>query len=110
MPLVYRPNHPDASENGMVDASIAGEKNSKDPKFYVISDTMEPTRHMATGKYFTSKSEFRKETKAAGCVEVGNDSSIMNPKPRKPIPLDRRKRVDDIRRTIWELKNGIRRD
>jgi hypothetical protein len=110
VPLLYRPNHPQASENGMVDASIAGDRNSKDPRFYVISDTMPMTRHMATGEYFSSKSEFRKATKAAGCIEVGNDSSVMNPKKRNRIPLDRGKRREDIRRTIYELRNGIRRN
>lgn len=69
----------------------------------VISDTMSETRHMANGRYYTSKTEFRKATKAAGCVELGNDSSLL--KPRKPVPLDRRKRRDDIKRTIHELKN-----
>lgn len=73
----------------------------------VISDTMESTRHMATGKYFTSKAAFRAETKAAGCVEVGNDSSLT--RPRKPVPLSREKRREDIRRTLYELRNGINR-
>lgn len=109
MSLLYRPNHPEANENGMVDSSIAGDKNSTDPKFYVISDTMPSTRHMASGKYFESKSAFRKETKAQGCVEYGNELPTLM-KPRKPIPLDRQKRRDDIRKTIYELRNGIRRD
>lgn len=102
---VYRPNHPDASENGMVDANIAGQKDSKDPRFYVISDHMDSTRHMASGKYFDSKSEFRKETKATGCIEYGNDAALT--RPRKPIPLSRQQRREDIKRTIYELRNGI---
>ena len=40
---------------------------------YVISDTMPGTVHPVTGKMYDSKSEFRKATRAAGCVEVGND-------------------------------------
>jgi len=74
----------------------------------VISDIMEPTRHMVTGRMFESKAAFRAETKATGSIEVGNDSSLY--RPRKPIPLDRGKRREDIRRTIYELRNGIRRD
>lgn len=70
----------------------------------VISDIMPATRHMASGRYHTSKAAFRAETKAYGCVEVGNDSSLL--KPRTPIPLSREKRRDDIRRTIYELRNG----
>ena len=70
----------------------------------VISDIMDATRHMASGRYHTSKAAFRAETKAYGCVEVGNDSSLL--KPRQPVPLSREKRRDDIRRTIYELRNG----
>jgi hypothetical protein len=70
----------------------------------VISDIMEPTKHMASGKYFTSKAAFRAETKAYGCIEVGTDPSIT--RPRKPVTLSREKRVEDIKRTIYELRNG----
>lgn len=40
---------------------------------YVISDTMPDMRHPATGKVMNSKSQFRAITRAAGCVEVGNE-------------------------------------
>lgn len=39
----------------------------------VISDTMESTWHPATGRRISSKAKFRAETRAAGCVEVGNE-------------------------------------
>jgi hypothetical protein len=71
---------------------------------HVISDIMPETRHMATNRYFTSKAAFRAETKAAGYIEVGNDPAIT--RPRKPVPLSREKRRDDIRRTIYDLRNG----
>ncbi len=100
---VYRPDHPSAGENGMIDRSFL-EPEDHDPHVYVISDTMDPTRHMATGKMHTSKSEFRKDTKAAGCIEYGSDQSLY--KPRKPIPLSREKRVDDIKKTIYNMRNG----
>ena len=74
----------------------------------VISDIMPETRHMASGRYHTSKAAFRRETKAYGCVEVGNDPAIT--RPRKPIPLSREKRRDDIRRTIYNLRNGVREE
>jgi hypothetical protein len=70
----------------------------------VISDIMPETRHMVTGRYHTSKAAFRAETKAAGCIEVGNDPAIT--RPRKPVLLSREKRRDDIRRTIYDLRNG----
>ena len=106
MGYVYRPDHPEANENGMVDRAVLY-GSADDPHFYVISDTMDPTRHMATGRMHTSKSEFRKDTRAAGCIEYGNETAHLT-KPRKPVPLDRAKRREDIRRTIYELRNGRR--
>ena len=70
---------------------------------YVISDEMSPTKHMATGEITTSKSEFRKVTKATGNIEYGNEELI---KPRKQVPLDRRQRREDIRRAISDLRDG----
>jgi hypothetical protein len=88
----------------IVDKRDAGPKHQGDNATYVISDTMDETRHMADGKYYTSKTAFRQATKAAGCVEVGNETSTLL-KPRKPVELDRRQRREDIQRTIYELKN-----
>lgn len=104
--LVYRPNHPQANENGMVDINLT-EPKGVDPKFYVIGDEMEPTRHMATGAYLTSKSEFRKMTRAEGCIEYGNELPTLT-KPRKRIELDRRQRRDDIKKAIYQIRNGQR--
>jgi hypothetical protein len=73
-----------------------------DPHFYVISDTMNPTRHMASGRVFDSKRAFREETRAHGCIEVGNEPL----KPRTPIRLDKGQRRDHIRQAIYELRNG----
>lgn len=70
----------------------------------VISDTMDATRHMATNKHYTSKSEFRKATKAAGCIEYGNETATLL-KPRTPVKLDPGKRREDIKRAIYDLRN-----
>jgi hypothetical protein len=72
----------------------------------VISDTMPATRNMCDGKHYTSKAEFRQVTKAHGCIEVGTDTTQL--KPRKKVPLDRRKRREDIKRVIHNLKNGVK--
>ena len=104
---LYRPKHPCANDNGLVDADLVY-GDTEYIGLYVISDEMEPTRHMADGKYFTSKHKFRENTKAHGCVEYGNEIPALT-KPREPVKLDRGKRRDDIRRTIYELRNGIRR-
>jgi hypothetical protein len=107
--IKYCPDHPEANSNGMVPledywdwrASQQECKRSGLPSPYFTSDIMEPTRHMASGAYFTSKAAFRAETKRTGCVEIGNEVATML-KPRKPIPLDRRKRREDIRRALRE--------
>ena len=77
-------------------------KQAKSVGFYVISDTMEPIKHHATGQILDSKAKFRSATRAAGCVEIGNETI----KPRKPIELNREQRRNDIRKTIYELRNG----
>ena len=104
MVVVYRPDHPQANENGMIDKSML--PNFDSSGLYVVSDTIEPTRHMCDGNYYTSKKKFREVTRAYGCVEVGNETATLT-KPRKPIELDRRQRRDDIRRAIYQLRNGI---
>ena len=70
---------------------------------YVISDIMDPLQHMADGRMYDSKRRFREATKAAGCVEIGNDSALT--RPRQHIPLDRRQRREDIRRSLYEARN-----
>jgi hypothetical protein len=71
---------------------------------HYISDIMDPTRHMATGRMFDSKKRFRAETRAAGCVEVGDQKDYG--KRRAPPKLDKRERVEHIKRSIYELQNG----
>lgn len=108
MSLVYRPKHPKANENGMVDISMAYDGYERGAAPYVITDEMPPTRHMANNRYYTSKAKFREATRAEGCIEYGNEAATLL-KPRKPIPLDRQKRRDDIRRAMWEVRNGVQR-
>lgn len=100
--MVYRPNHPQANENGMVDRDIAGPRHDKHgTAAYVISDDLgKPLRHMATGLYSDSKSVHRRMTKDSGCIEVGND---VNTKPRKWIEPP--KIGPDIKRAIEQLRS-----
>jgi len=74
-------------------------------KIYYNSDEMNPTRHMANNKYYTSKKKFRDETRARGCIEVGNDTAPLL-KQRRVKKLNTGERRDDVKRAIWELKNG----
>lgn len=68
----------------------------------VISDNMEPMKHHATGTMISSKRAFSRETRAAGCVELGNEPI----KPRKPIMLDKGQRREAIRKVVYDLRNG----
>ncbi len=42
----------------------------------IISDTMDGMFHPANGKMYDSKSRFRDETRARGCIEVGNEVQV----------------------------------
>jgi hypothetical protein len=68
---------------------------------YIIRDEMEPLRHMATGKIITSKRAFRAETKASGCIEVGDQANYGH--RRVATPLDRETRVRRIKDAIDQL-------
>jgi len=100
---IYRPNHPLADEFGTVDVDLIGSDYEPASAPGVISDSMGMTRHMADGKHYDSKSEFRKATKRAGCVEVGNELATVT-KPRKPVQLSRTDRRNEIRRAIRQLQ------
>lgn len=88
----------------LVDRDTAPPRNASSNAPNVISDHMDPTRHMADGRLYTSKSQFRAATRAAGCVEVGNETATLL-KPRKPAQLDRGQRRDAIRQAIHQLRN-----
>jgi hypothetical protein len=70
----------------------------------VISDHMDPCIHPATGLWADSKSAFRSMTKAAGCIEIGNEdpSSVVSKPQRK---TDRGEAVSDIKKALRE--NGV---
>ena len=94
-PLVYR--------NGKLVPKWSGPRK-RQTHVYVISDTMEPAKHMGTGKMHDSKSQFRADTKASGCVEIGNEPI----RPRAPIRLDKAQRREAIQRAVYDLRNGSR--
>jgi hypothetical protein len=113
----YQPDNPLANERGFVtleDYYAYKYAFSEDKRAVIgnrtveirfISDTMEPTRHMCNGRYYTSKKKFRDETRARGCVEVGDQVQHLT-KRRAALKLDRRQRRDDIKKAIYEIKNG----
>ncbi len=58
---------------------------SQEPRaeVHIIGD-IKGYRSMIDGSWISSRSKHREHLRAYGCVEVGNDSSITNPKP-KPL-------------------------
>lgn len=56
-------------------------------KQHVMPD-IQPYRSMIDGSIISSRSQHREHLKAHGCIEVGNDSSVLNPKqqPLRPPP------------------------
>ena len=111
MPWKYRPNHPLANENGMVDTAYLSDEPravSKLSRPYVVSDSLGgEVKHLATGKYLDSKSAHRKLNKQLGLVELGNDNKAVAPKETTRA-VDKRKRRNDIGKAINQLRNGRR--
>lgn len=66
----------------------------------VIPDSMSDTRHPVTQRVHDSKSAFRRDTRAAGCVEVGNDAPLQS----KPEFNMGRRAGYDIAESIRELR------
>lgn len=65
----------------------------------IIPD-IQPYKSMIDGSMITSRSKHREHLKAHGCVEVGNDSSVLNPKYKKPEP------PPGLKRTLIEIANA----
>ena len=72
MPWVYRPNHPLANENGMVERDDAGPRERLGKSAYAMSDTP-GYLSVASGKWVDGRRERRDDLKRTGCREV--DSS-----------------------------------
>lgn len=61
---------------------------SGESHLYVIDDTMPAVEHPCDGKKYDSKSEFRRVTKANGCVEVGYKLSELPDREPTRIPKE----------------------
>lgn len=68
--------------------------NLSSPNF--ISDTLDPVQSQLDGRIYDSKSRLRETYRNAGVVEVGNDSSVMNPVAKRPPRVPR----DDIKASV----------
>lgn len=64
------------------------------PSPAIISDTLDYVQNPVNGRAYTSKSEYYKAVRAAGCEIVGNENVKAAPKPQLSDP------IDDIRQAI----------
>ena len=83
------------------------EYQSQNRSAYVIDDTMPLTEHHADGQYYDSKSEYRRVTRAHGCIEAGNDLITKQRSPEKHRLST--ERIRDIGEKAWhDLRNRSR--
>ena len=74
------------------------------PSPMIISDHMNPVQSQLDGKMYDSKSALRATYKAAGVVEVGNDSSFTtDPKPYKPPKPNRNEIEKSVAKAVQQM-------
>lgn len=69
----------------------------------LVSDAMDAAEHV-DGRFYTSKSEYRKVTKANGLIEVGTE----RPQPRKRPPVNDNAISDAVDKAVADYSNGRR--
>jgi hypothetical protein len=69
----------------------------------IISDHMAPLRHPVSGQVIDSKSLFRRATREAGCVELGNDAPAAPSPPQRDASLR-----TDLHQAWQKLEQGYR--
>lgn len=74
--------------------------------FQVMPD-IQPYISMIDGTEITSRSRHREHLRAHNCIEVGNDSSVLNPRPRPTAPPPGRK--EHIIRAVNMIEERERR-
>lgn len=74
-----------AIEDGEV--TIDRMEHEKKADYYVVPDC-QPFQSMIDGSIINSRSAYRSHLKQHGCIEVGNDRSVLNP-VRKPLSSPR---------------------
>jgi len=77
----------------------------------LVRDEMDkPMQSMADGKYYTSKRAMRHSyvdnRQGKRFVEVGDDSSITNPKPRKPVRDGKDKIMKSVQKGMQQAGFG----
>ncbi|WP_269275911.1 hypothetical protein [Sinorhizobium psoraleae] len=67
---------------------------------------MDAVEHPCDGRQYSSKSQFRRVTRAHGCVEVGNDAARFKT-PQKP-KVDRAAVKTSIEKAVARVNRGER--
>jgi len=73
----------------------------------IISDEM-PETEQVDGKFYTSKSAFRRVGRSLGLVEVGNEKLKGKTTRASAEKVQQHKRVDSVRKAIAQYKEGRR--
>lgn len=78
-------------------------RSTKFPAPYVISDDLGPAGVLnhADGKTYTSKSEYMRAVKAAGCEVLGSKETLPRPTPKR-FKLD-----DGVKREVAEMVRAL---
>lgn len=61
-----------------------GTEPMREPAGPMVMPDIQPYKSMIDGSLITSRSRHREHLRAHNCIEVGNDSSVLNPK-RRPL-------------------------
>lgn len=80
----------------------SNERRSELAAPFFIKDEMQAVRSQLTGKMYDSKSSLRKEYKAHGMIEMGNDKPNMNGPARPKVSKK------DIGEAINKVRQGYR--
>lgn len=83
-------------EDGKWGLVEAGALQEAGPRLHIMKDRMDPLEHPCDGRTYDSKSEFRKVTRAHGCVEVGHEKQVERSFEPKNITADVLKAWDKL--------------
>lgn len=73
-----------AIEDGVVTVDKRDSQESNTRSFQVMPD-IQPYKSMIDGTVINSRSRHREHLRDHGCVEIGNDSSVMRKPERQPL-------------------------
>lgn len=62
----------------------------------MVSDSIAPFQSMADGRFYDSKSAYRKDLKARGLVELGNDQVKRSTTPMPSVRQDMKRAIEQL--------------